>query len=562
MERNVDLSTLVPRMAAVLANAPREALQELENPFETVQRFGRTANLLEQLDDPLELLNPLGSPFDPFEATVVPELLDELDRFWMLGDVEGVPRVLGVGNWQEHAQAGALAERDISEFGADVDFGKLREEVTERNVPDAGFVTYLYPSRHDFGTGVDPHANVLQGRIQPYGVYVPEDVDLAGDVPMVTALHSLGNCYTQYRVWMPGYVEALAEATGGVVFMPQTRGPGIWYKRRAEFDVFEAWRDLETRVDVDRSKVAVTGYSMGGFGAIIMATKHPDCFGRCFGIVGPPAEDPLEGPTSNLLATPSLVMQDLFGGEDGGRLLSIFTEEPENALRLTENLRHVPTMLWHGGTDPLVPLLGPTNYAAKLRSNGYRHQIDVFPTADHFFIALQDRWRRGPEYLAETDKPESPARVTFRRVPAFDYPELDVAHDGAYWVTDVRAAEDADDGLVDAVSLADGYAEPSTESYSRTGTRPLAYTARGIEWGDPDEPVRGPSNTLELELSDVGAVTVWVAAAGLDPDEELTVEVETDGAATLTLRGEFGSRSFDVEPGTSTVVVEPLRAGA
>jgi len=559
MERNVDLDTLVPRLATVLTNAPQSVLRELDDPFETLQRFGRTANLLEQLEDPLDLLNPLGSPFDPFEATGLSELLSELDRFWLLGDVEGVPRVLGVGNWQEHAQAGALADRDISGFGADVDFGTLEAGVTERDVPDSGFVTYLYPSRHEFGVGVDTHANVLQGRIQPYGVYVPDEVDLDGeDVPMVAALHSLGNCYTQYRVWMPGYVESLAESTGGVVLMPQSRGPGIWYKREAELDVFEAWRDLETRVDVDRSKVSVTGYSMGGFGAVIMATKNPDCFGRCYAVVGPPAEDPLEGPTGDLLATPSVLMDDLFGGEDGGRLFSIFTEEPENALRVTDNLRHVPMLLWHGGTDPLVPLLGPTNYASKLRSHGYRHQIDVFPTADHFFIALQDRWDRGPEYLAETDRPEAPARVTFRHVPEFDYPELGVHHDGAYWVQDVETREDRDSGLVDATSLADGYAEPSAETYTRSGTRPLAYTARGLEWDDPGTESRGPANTLELSLSGVESVTVWVEAAGLDPTGELTVEVETDAPATVTLRGEFEDRTLDLEAGVSTLVVEPL----
>ncbi|PSP79622.1 hypothetical protein BRC88_08670 [Halobacteriales archaeon QS_4_69_225] len=561
MERNVDLGTLVPRLATVLANAPRELLGELEDPFETLGRFGRTANLLEQLDDPLELLNPLGSPFDPFEATGISELLDELDRFWLLGEVEGVPRVLGVGNWREHGQATALAERDVSRFGADVDFGRLRDGVVERNVPASGFRTHLYPSRHEFGSGVDPHANVLQGRIQPYGVYVPEglavDSDHEAGVPMTTALHSLGNCFSQYRVWMPGYVESLATATGGVVFMPQTRGPGIWYKRRAELDVFEAWRDLETRIDVDRSKATVTGYSMGGFGAIIMATKHPDCFGRCYAVVGPPAEDPLEGPTSNLLATPSVVMQDLLGGDDGGRLLSIFTEEPENALRLTDNLRHVPTLLWHGGTDPLVPLLGPTNYAAELRSHGYRHQIDVFPAADHFFIALQDRWERGPEYLAAADRPDAPARVTFRYVPDFDYPELGVRHDGAYWVTDVRTADGADEGLVDATSLADGYAEPAAESYSRTGTAPLAYTARGVEWEAPEEPTRSPANALAIELEGVAAATVWVEAAGLDPAEPLTVEVAADAAATLTLRTDDGDRRLEVDPGETTVVVDP-----
>ena len=148
--------------------------------------------------------------------------------------------------------------------------------------------------------------------------------------------------------------------------------------------------------------------------------------------------------------------------------------------------------------------------------------------------------------------------MTFRYVPDFDYPELGVRHDGAYWVTDIRTADGADEGLVDATSLADGYAEPSAETYTRSGTRPLAYTARGLEWDDPGTEPRGPANTLELSLSGVESVTVWVEAAGLDPTGELTVEVETDAPATVTLRSASGTRTLDLEAGTATAVVEPL----
>ena len=140
----------------------------------------------------------------------------------------------------------------------------------------------------------------------------------------------------------------------------------------------------------------------------------------------------------------------------------------------------------------------------------------------------------------------------------FDYPELDLYHDGAYWVQDVETRAGADSGLVDATSLADGYADPSTETYTRSGTRPLAYTARGLEWGNPEEEQRGPANTLELSLSGVESVAVWIDAAGLDPTEELTVEAGTDAPATVILRGEFEDRTLNLEAGVSTLVVEPL----
>jgi pimeloyl-ACP methyl ester carboxylesterase len=556
MERNVDLDTLLPRLTTILLNAPGEFLRELDDPLDVIGRLDDLPNLLGDLDDSLSLLNPLDSPLNPLGSASLLDLMDELDRFWVFNDTEGIPRVLGVGNWREHRQATALAERNLSEFHADVDFGTLRAGVTERHVPDSGYVSCLYPARSELGVGVDPFENVLKGRIQPYGVYVPEDVDPEEPAPMVTMLHSLGNCYNQYPVWMPNYVEALAETCGTLVFLPQTRGPGLWYSRWAELDVFEAWRALEKRFEVDRSRVSVTGYSMGGYGAIMTATKHPDLFGRCFPVVGPPSADPLAAPTNNLFATPSLVTEELLGGEGGGRLFSIFDEEPENALRLTENLRHVPMLLWHGGTDALVPLLGPTNYASRLRSHGYRHQIDVFPS-DHFLLAIQDRWDRGPEYLAEAEVPENPARVTYRRVPAFDYPELGLLHDGAYWVTDIRPREGADSALVDAISLADGYGEPVPERYTTAGSKPLAYTATGVRWEDP-ETERGPENALELELEGVDVATVWVEAAGLDVGEELTLEVDSDGPSTVRLRGAFGAREVAVEPGESTTTVGPL----
>ncbi|QLD89827.1 prolyl oligopeptidase family serine peptidase [Natronomonas salina] len=556
MGRNVDLDTLVPRLTTVLANAPSDALDELDGPLEIVDRLDDLPNLIGDLDDSLDLLNPLESPLTPLGSSSLSDLLDELDRFWLFNGTEGIPRVLGVGNWREHRQATKLAERDLSEFHADVDFGALREGTTERNVPDSGVVSCLYPSREEFGDGVDPFANVLRGRIQPYNVYVPESVDLEEPAPMVAMLHSLGNCYNQYPVWMSNYVEDVGETCEALVFMPQTRGPGLWYSREAELDVFEAWRDLETRFDVDRSRVSITGYSMGGYGAIITAAKHPDCFGRCFPVVGPPAEDPLEAPTNNMLATPSLLFDGLFGGEGGGRLFTVFDEEPENALRLTENLRHVPMLLWHGGTDPLVPLLGPTNYAGRLRSHGYRHQIDVFPS-DHFLLALQDRWDRGPEYLAEAAVPQRPARVTYKRVPEFDHDDLGLVHDGAHWVTDVEPRAGEDSALVDATSFADGYGEPDAERYTTTGSKPLAYTATGVRWNEP-ETERGPENALALDLEGVGSATVWIEEAGLDVDEELTIEADSDGPATVTLRGPFGTHDVSLREGESETTVGPL----
>jgi dienelactone hydrolase len=485
--------------------------------------------------------------FDLLDVTGVGHTLVELV-------LDRSPRVLGEGNWREHAQATALADRDVSRFGADIDFGKLQEGVTERHTPDAGIVSLLYPSRYYLGEGVDPDHDVLEGRIQPYSAYLPADLD--EPAPMVVLLHSLSCSYTQYPVYTPNLITQISEPNDAVVLMPQARGPGRWYKREAELDVFEAWRDLEGRIDVDRSRVTLGGYSMGGFGACVLAAQCPDLFGRGFSVVGPPTEDPLEGLTGGLLRSPPSVTTTLFGGDGGGRLLNVFTERPSSALEISENLRHVPMLVWSGLGDPVVPVISPDNYARRLKRHGYRHQFDVFPAETHLSFGIRDRWTGIPEFVARTKVIRNPRRVTYRHLPELDHPEVDLVHDGAYWVSDITTSEDRNSGLVDATSFADGYAPPEVATFTEYGREPRRHLSRGVQWETPPIDARtAPENRLAVRLEGVESVTVWVEEAGLDVDDEVTLEVESDGPATLTLATAFGSHDLEVPAGEVTTKV-------
>ena len=482
--------------------------------------------------------------FDALDVTGIGHNL--LDLVW-----DRSARVLGEGNWREHAQSLALADRDISQFHADIDFERLREGTTDDASFEAGFHSLLYPSRYYLGEGVDPDHDVLEGRIQPYNVYVPENLE--EPAPMVLLLHSLGGAYTQYAVYMPNLVKQLAEAQGAVVLMPQARGPGRWYKREAELDIFEAWRDLETRVDIDRSRVTISGYSMGGFGTCMLAAQCPDLFGRGFSVVGPPSEDPIEGLTGGLLKAPSKLTNDLFGGEGGGDVLNVFAQDPESALEITDNLRHVPMLIWNTVGDPLVPVLSPENYARKLRRHGYRYQFDVFPVATHLSLGIRDQWDRAPEFIARGKVIRNPRRVTYRQVPELDHPEVGLVHDGAYWVSDIVTQDGEDAGLVDALSLADGYGDPNLRRFRRVGQTPQRHLSRGLQWEQPDiDQRRGPENALEVTLEGVAEATLWVEEAGLDTDTELTLRIDSDSEATLTLATPFDTHDIEVSAGEST----------
>ena len=469
-----------------------------------------------------------------------------------------LPRTLGRGNWREYGQARALAERDISAFHTDLDFAKLRSGLNDSRVPKTGYLSLLYPSRYDYGRqGTDPDNDVFWGRIQPYATYIPEDYDPDDEVPLTVLLHSLGCNYNEYGVFMPNLVEEIGEKTGGIVMMPQARGPGRWYRKEGEVDVFEAWRDLETRFDIDRDRVTVAGYSMGGFGTQVLSAKYPDLFARGFSVVSPPSEDPLEGPTGGLIRSPPLLTQQLLGGRGGGEFLTLFTSQQENAVDLSENLRHIPMLLWNGGVDGLVPVLGPVNYSRELRKQGYRHQLDVFPVADHLLLAVRDQWDRAAEFLSRAERKNNPTRVTYRRDPEFDEPALGLAHDKAYWVSDITVRDADGPGLVDAHSLADGYEKAVPENFRETGSSPQRRLSKGTKWVDTEH-VHDPANELHVKVEGVDGATLWIEEADLDPAEELTLIVRSDGLATLTLAGSFGREHLQFTEGDTTVHVGPL----
>ena len=469
-----------------------------------------------------------------------------------------LPRTIGRGNWREYGQARALAERDISRFHTDLDFAKLRSGLNDSRVPTTGHLTMLYPSRYDYGRqGTDPYNDVFWGRLQPYAAYVPPEHDPMEPAPMTLLLHSLGCNYNEYGVFMPGLVESIGKEQDSIVLMPQARGPGRWYRKEGEVDVFEAWRDLETRYEIDRDRVTVAGYSMGGFGTQILSAKYPDLFGRGFSVVAPPSEDPIEGPTNGLLRSPPLLTQGLLGGRGGGEFLTLFTSHQENAMDLSDNIRHIPMLLWNGGVDELVPVLGPTNYARELRRQGYRHQLDVFPAATHLSLGIRDDWGRAPEFLGRGEVKRDPTRVTYRRDPEFDEPALGLAHDKAYWVSDITVRDPDEGGLVDAHSLAEGYDKAVSESFHETGNNPQRRLTKGTKWVD-FEHVHDAANELHVKLENVDGVTLWLEEAGLEVDEDLTLIVRSDGLATLTLAGPFGRETVEVVAGDTTIDLGPL----
>lgn len=455
-----------------------------------------------------------------FDEPVGAPNIDREDAEYELEEAtETGSRGIGYGHWRDHAQAKALADHDISDFHADIDFDKLQRRVEERHVPDSGILTRLYASRYDLGEGVDTSEDVLRGRIQPYTVYIPEGYDPDTPTPLSVHLHSLGSTSSEYAVLSPNLLRQLGDQRNAIILTPEGRGPSGWYHDEAELDVFEAWNDLAARYNVDFERVTLSGYSMGAFGTFRLAGLYPDLFAKAFTVAGG-AYDAYEANTDRFL----------------------------------DSFRNVPVRMWNGSDDKLVPAPVYTTTEQRLREREYRHELDVFPGFDHFTFAFLDEWGPARDFLEGATVPRSPTRVTYRVLPEYDNDRFGLVHDEAYWVTDLRVASDARDGLVDIRSLAFGEGEPTTTDYEREGTDPAPHTKLGTTWTDPlvDPPAE---NALDVSLERLTAATIQVPDAGLDPDASIELRIDTTHEATITLVAGDREQSVTVPAGESTRVV-------
>ena len=450
----------------------------------------------------------------------------------------------------DELQAAALADGEPTRFAHDIDFAKLDAGETDLSgVPTTGTTVRLFPSRLDLGQGQDRGSFPgFLGQLQPYSVYVPEGDDPSAPPGLTLNLHSLGQHHWQYNG--SAGVQQLGEKRGHVVATPLARGPDGWYQHAAEYDVFEVWNDLARQLALDPDRVTLTGYSMGGYGTYRLGGRYPDLFGTAMTVVGPPGDGIWLPP-----ADPS----------GGAETLSN---------RWLENTRNVPFLNIVAGADELVPVVGPTaqntgagaladgllgeveggqdglgqlDEAGDLQSFealGHRYRYRLYPAAEHFTLALADYDLPGSAaFLGDGAVDRDPAHVTFAAVPAADDSDLGLVADGAYWVSDLVLADDATGevpkGVVDAFSHGHGQARPETDRHTDGGVGPLAfaYTEVGLDWAEPA--TTDPANLLEMTLTNTSAASIDLARAALDPDEELTLEIDADADGELRLDGAF-----------------------
>ena len=437
----------------------------------------------------------------------------------------------GVGNFFEDEQARVLSEETSGGFHADVDFSALASGADERIHAPGAKQARILTSGLDYHEGVEAGFNPFGGRLQPYLLTKPSN---AGEGPagLTFSLHSLGGTYTQFAVFSPRQQQQFGEQRDDFVVTPLARGPDGFYTDEAEADTFEAWRDAAAHFNLDSERTYITGYSMGGYGAYKLGTQYPDLFARAFTTVGPPARALWLPPAPPVGDTPQ------------GNGPTAYT----NSNLVLENVRSVPFLNWVSSTDQLVPIPGPLAQQRRFDALGLRSRLRVFTPADHFTLAILDRFDEARDFLGNATTERRPSRVNYAFVPAADRPRLGLIHDHAYWVSDLEARDESGDpgtdparGEIDARSQAFGEGEPTTARVTGGGAPgsagpPLVSTIEGTRWtGIPGVPER---NRLVVGLENVGRGTIDGRGAKLDGAvgrTPLRVRLESDGDGRMRL---------------------------
>jgi S-formylglutathione hydrolase FrmB len=174
--------------------------------------------------------------------------------------------------------------------------------------------------------------------------------------PVLYLLHGALDSYTSWTV--KGAAQSLTAPYPVIVVMPDSGtsggytnwwnggrgGPPEW--ETYHIDQLIPWIDAHLRTRPSRAERAVAGLSMGGFGAVSYAARHPDLFAAAASFSGAvDTNNPLD-----IAITPTAVF--------GPRATEEVIWRAHNPFDLAVNLRGVRLMLWTGNGQPRGPFGG------------------------------------------------------------------------------------------------------------------------------------------------------------------------------------------------------------
>ncbi len=295
----------------------------------------------------------------------------------------------------------------------DLDRGYLRELAAELARLTAAFQNGTDPYLNRTGHYLRAYRGTIDGRLQPYAVYVPDDYRPSERLPLVVSLRGLGSPIEMNLRQVLGFDRDEEERVDhairnypriedrSAIFMSPYGYGDTLFRFMGEVDVLAAMEEAQTAFGTDADRVYLTGLSMGGIGSFDFAVHYSDRFAAVLALAG----------TADLRRYTELRRHPSYAWE-------LALADEYSATRYARNAVNLPILAVHGtedGThyshseDFIDELLG-LGYEASLELPNLRHNVWRTTYADNGLLNRLGSYRR-------TDFPAS-VRLT---TPSYRY---------------------------------------------------------------------------------------------------------------------------------------------
>ena len=184
------------------------------------------------------------------------------------------------------------------------------------------------------GKQVEQRLDLGDGQFIEYLLYLPEDYDGSKSMPFMLFLHGRGESngpLSLVKKWGPPRLVDEGRKLPYIIASPQCpEEPHRWGDLRQQVKLVLLIRHLEKTLKIDKTRMYLTGLSMGGFGSWTLATHWPEKFAAVAPICG--------------------------------------KGNPDEAAKLKD----VPIWVWHGTKDEAVPFKHSEDMVTGIRKAGGR----------------------------------------------------------------------------------------------------------------------------------------------------------------------------------------------
>ncbi|MCF7847418.1 MAG: prolyl oligopeptidase family serine peptidase [Kiritimatiellales bacterium] len=184
------------------------------------------------------------------------------------------------------------------------------------------------------------------GATDDYLLYIPEEYNQSNaQWPLMLFLHGAGERGSNLELVKKHGPPKLAEngdmKLPFVIVSPQCPKDDKWNSETQTKVLELLLNDIITRYRIDRSRIYLTGLSMGGYGTWSLGARHPDWFAALAPICG--------------------------------------SGDPATA----QSISHLPIWVFHGKKDKAVPFARSEEMVAALKQAGSNVKFTIYPDAGH-----------------------------------------------------------------------------------------------------------------------------------------------------------------------------------